>query len=921
MKSSLFITFILFFTTVSAVKEYLFKKCSQSGFCHRNRHFAQAVESDPEYQSPYSIDVSSLSFADDSITGIVKKVHGLVDVDFPFKISVIEGNFRFQLDEKLNSDVVDTVKHVNKQRYNETETFAFKQNVAYHPLTGDQLEDKLVLKYGDDHQVELEFYPIRFSFLYQNKVQLTVNDKQFLNLEHRRKEREGSTSELLSQETSFDMFQDSFADSSKDTLPLGPESMAIDFNFINFTHVYGIPEHADSLLLKHTRSKDKEPYRLYNVDIFEYDLDSRLAMYGSIPFLLGIKSEVTVGVYWINSADTYIDIEYSSSNTLSHWMSENGLLDFIIIIEPTPYDANSQYGKISGNAALPALFSLGYHQCRWNYNDQKDVLEVHKKFDTYKIPYDTIWLDIEYTDEKKYFTWKKEAFPNPGKMMQKLDQTGRNLVVIIDPHLKDGYSVSEEFITKKLVMKDNSNQAFYGHCWPGKSVWIDTTNPDATPAWAGHFAWKSPFLAQAANVHIWNDMNEPSVFSGPETVAPKDNIHFNNWEHRSVHNLYGMSYHQATYNAMKARLKHSNRQRPFVLTRSYFTGSQRTAAMWTGDNMSKWSYLQASIPMVLTHNIVNMPFSGADVGGFFGDPSSELLTRWYQTGLFYPFFRGHAHIDSPRREPWVPGEPYTSIIRDAIKLRYVLLPVFYTGFYHASETGRPVMKPMFYDALDDTNTYKIDDQFMVGDSGILAKPITEKGGNVSSIYIPQGQIYYDFFNGEISSQVFTSGYVERPVELTDIPMLLKGGSIIPLKTRYRRSSKLMKNDPYTLVIALDENGQAKGDLYIDDGESFSYQNGEKSYIGFQAVSEGISASVSVSEEFSRQIESVTVEKIVIVGVKGEISAVIIEQEGKKWNGKVSEKDSVTTIKNPKVKINSDWEIKFEYKQGVDHDEL
>lgn len=120
-------------------------------------------------------------------------------------------------------------------------------------------------------------------------------------------------------------------------------------------------------------------------------------------------------------------------------------------------------------------------------------------------------------------------------------------------------------------------------------------------------------MTPAPNIHLWNDMNEPSVFNGPETSAPKDNLHFGQWEHRSIHNVFGLSYHETTFNSL---LNRSPEKRPFILTRSYFAGSQRTAAMWTGDNMSKWEYLKISIPMVLTSNVVGMPFAGADVGGF-----------------------------------------------------------------------------------------------------------------------------------------------------------------------------------------------------------------------------------------------------------------------------------------------------------------
>lgn len=233
-------------------------------------------------------------------------------------------------------------------------------------------------------------------------------------------------------------------------------------------------EHADSMFLKDTR--DREPYRLFNVDIFEYETDSRLPMYGSIPLLMAVNANAALGIFWVNSADTYIDITKDKDSSV-HWMSENGVLEFIVIVENSPKQVNEEYGKLTGNTQLPILSSLGYHQCRWNYNDIKDVLEVNSKFDESEIPYDTIWLDIEYADNKKYFTWDLENFADPGYMLKELNRTGRNLAVIIDPHIKTGYEVSDAIISKSLTMKNNENQVYYGHCWPGESVWIDTLDP------------------------------------------------------------------------------------------------------------------------------------------------------------------------------------------------------------------------------------------------------------------------------------------------------------------------------------------------------------------------------------------------------------------------------------------------------------
>jgi alpha 1,3-glucosidase len=157
--------------------------------------------------------------------------------------------------------------------------------------------------------------------------------------------------------------------------------------------------------------------------------------------------------------------------------------------------------------------------------------------------------------------------------------------------------------------------------------------------WAGKFALDQ-YKGSTKDLYIWNDMNEPSVFNGPEVTMQKDLIHHGGVEHREVHNAFGMSYHAATADGIKRR----NNERPFVLSRAFFAGTQRVGPIWTGDNKADWDHLRVSIPMVLTLGLTGLTFSGADVGGFFENPDAELMTRWYQLGIYYPFFRGHAHL-------------------------------------------------------------------------------------------------------------------------------------------------------------------------------------------------------------------------------------------------------------------------------------
>jgi alpha 1,3-glucosidase len=674
---------------------------------------------------------------------------------------------------------------------------------------------------------------------------------------------------------------------------------------------------------------------LYNADVFEYELNSPMTLYGSIPFMQAHRRGSTVGVFWLNAAETWIDIVKSrgSSNPLSlgekktdvqtHWISESGQLDVFVFLGPTPSDITKSYGEITGFSQLPQHFAIAYHQCRWNYVSDQDVRDVDGKFDMYEIPYDVIWLDIEYTDGKKYFTWDPDTFADPVGMQGQLAESERKLVFIIDPHIKNtnDYPVVEEMKSKGLAVADKEAKTYEGWCWPGSSHWIDCFNPAAIEWWTGLFKYDT-FKGTTPNSFVWNDMNEPSVFNGPETTMPKDNIHFGGWEHRDVHNLNGLTFVNATYDALLERKKGELR-RPFILTRSFFAGSQRMGAMWTGDNQADWDHLAASLPMVLNNGIAGFPFAGADVGGFFGNPSKELLTRWYQTGIFYPFLRAHAHIDTRRREPYLAGEPYTSIMVDALRVRYQLLPAWYTAFHQASVDGSPIVRPQYYVHPEDEQGFAIDDQLYLGSTGLLAKPVVKEDATSVDIYLADAERYYDYFDYRIYQGAGKMHRVEAPLE--KIPLLMQGGHIIPRKDRPRRSSGLMKWDPYTLVVVLGSDGQAEGELYVDDGETFDYQQGAYihrrfKFSGSTLESEDIGTSGRKTSQYLKTMTPVRVEKIIVVNApsswekKQTVSA--REAGGSaqdariEWYPEADGKASYAFVKNPRVSIAKPWKIDF-----------
>lgn len=882
-----------------AVKSELFKTCDQSGFCHRNRHYANEINKSGH--SYYSIDPQSVHFGEKITADVRKHLNESHTITLPLEIAILQNDsIRVKLNED-RSKVQWNNDRIQKERYEGASSWALVEEPVLRSYNSTQKSDKFVIEFGNgEYEIEVDTRAFQIVVKLRGAVQVVLNERNLLNVEHFRTEEENPAN-LLPEESDFDSFHDSFKDSKGDSLPFGPESVALDVTFEGFSHVYGIPEHADSLVLKDTTHG--EPYRLYNVDIFEYETDSRLSMYGAIPYLVAHKKGLSAAVFWINAADTYVDIQSageedlsSSKSTKSHWMSENGVIDIIILLAETPEKITQKFASLTGTTPLPQLFSLGYHQCRWNYNDEDDVLTVTENMDKYGIPYDTIWLDIEYTDSKKYFTWKKEAFPDPDGMLKKLGATGRNLVAIIDPHIKLDYEVSQKLESEDLAVLDKGGNAFHGHCWPGESIWIDTFKPDAVEYWKTLYQNGTQFSGDATNLHIWNDMNEPSVFSGPETTSPKDLVTHEDVEIRSDHNIYGLTFHAATYEGLKERFVN---KRPFVLTRSFFAGSQRTAAMWTGDNMSKWEYLKISLPMILTQNIAGMPFSGADVGGFFGNPSKELLTRWYQAGIWYPFFRAHAHIDARRREPWISGEPYTSLMINAVRKRYSLLPLWYTKFYESSVNGSTVLTPLFFRFPENEETFAVDDCFFLGD--LLVKPVTEEGATKQTVYLPDDSRYFDY---ETFGIIQGLGNHEVDAPLEKIPVYIKEGSITPRKDRYRRSTKLMVYDPYTLVVALNSQAEAQGRLYIDDGETFNYEQGAFVYLDL-SVKDGVLSSTVIDGSMDAVNK---LERVIIIG--GPIKGAAVSQDGESWEAQVDISESRSVIKNPQVLMSKPWSIKI-----------
>ena len=871
----------------SAFKASDFKTCATSSFCERHRH---VPAHDPKRAHRL---LGRFAVGDDgAATATVARSNPSGDADDrPLSLTVTpygdEGVIRVRLDDDARPryevpDVLVPGLDAERRAFDEvthdagtgTTTFTLHAKRRDASLANDVANAApRVITLSVTHD------PMRVALAVNGRETAVFNDEGRFDLERERANGPGPN------ETWKETFN-----GHTDTRPRGPMAVVLDLSFPgDDVHVYGIPERAASLSLRDTNGKAEradgddeesgeahqrdatdddellkraanagaaysEPYRLYNLDVFEYEHDSPFGLYGSIPVMHArsrkfarrtsssskddaFEGVVYSGVYVHNPTETYVDVRRDGVTTGGNvsggsggsgtartlWMSESGAADFFFLPGPSPSAAASQYASLTGASAMPPAFSLGYHQCRWNYRDEADVAQVDATFDALDIPYDVLWLDIEHTDGKRYMTWDSVHFPTPERMIDDVASRGRKMVTIVDPHVKkdSSYETHVEAERKRLYVRQPDGTDFDGWCWPGSSAYLDVVSKPVRDWWSAKFSLDE-YRGSTNDLHVWNDMNEPSVFNGPEITMRKDLMHVDGAiEHREVHNAFGMYYHAATAEGLRAR----RNERPLVLSRAFFAGSQRIGPVWTGDNAADWDHLRVSIPMTLTLGVSGLTWSGADVGGFFGDPDAELMTRWYQLGAFYPFFRGHAHLDTRRREPWAFGEPHTGHIRDAIRRRYALMPYLYALFEKAhrslQEKGTPVLRPLWYEFPDDDSIADADDVAMLGPA-LLVAPVLEKGAATRETYLPAGT-WYDYDTGEAFVGPVT---VTKRVTVSDAPLYVRGGFIVPRRDRARRSVAAAAGDPLTLLVAPDADGFATGEAYFDDGVGYDFVEGE-----------------------------------------------------------------------------------------------
>lgn len=649
----------------------------------------------------------------------------------------------------------------------------------------------------------------------------------------------------------------------------------------------------------------------WNTDAFGFDKE-RDPLYRSIPFYYGLNDKLGYGIFLDNYSKSHFDFDTARKGKVT-FSVESGALKYFFIYGPELIEVAKKYVQLTGLPELPPLWALGFHQCRWSYYPEERVRELASEFRAREIPCDAIYLDIDYMDGYRCFTWNDEYFPKPAKMIKALKSKGFHTVVMIDPGLRvdPAYEVYQSGLKKDVFCRRTDGELMTGPVWPPDCVFPDFTN-SKTRKWWGELYHK---LYKKQGVSgFWNDMNEPAVFKVNHMTFPDEVMH--NYEgepcnHKKVHNVYGQQMSRATFDGLKKLLPE---KRPFLLTRATFSGGQRYAAVWTGDNFATWEHLRLGNIQCQRLSISGFSFTGTDIGGFADQPDGELFVRWLQLGIFHPLFRVHSMgnkddgasiVDEEKikeqeknnrldQEPWVFGDPFTDHARKAIELRYQLLPYIYTTFWQYITSGNPMLKSLVFEDQADRKTISRENEFVFGDH-LLVAPVIRSGAKSLGVYFPKGD-WYDYWTGKAYTGQKSYRVNLKPDRL---PIFVRAGAVIPLYPvqQYTNEKKIKE-----VRLSLFHGNDVQSQLYLDAGEGYGYQKKQYNLRNFYVSSEQGSLQVKQKEngKFKSSFKRYNFEVIGLPFTPSNVNAdgknIAFTLEDKRLEFKVSEKFKILEIR-------------------------
>lgn len=580
----------------------------------------------------------------------------------------------------------------------------------------------------------------------------------------------------------------------------------------------------------------------WNTDAFGFS-SSDDPIYKSIPFFIGVGGDGgSYGVFLDNTWRTWFDFGHREEGVLA-FGGPDGPIDYYLIAGPTTADVVRRYTDLTGRAPLTPKWALGYQQSRYSYMSADELRQIARRLRSDRIPTDVLWLDIDFQDRNRPFTVNTQTFPDLKGLIGDVGRDGFKVVTITDLHVAhlpgQGYAPYDSGSAADAFVHNADGSVYVAPVWPGPSVFPDFTDAKVRD-W-----WGKLFKQQVADgvAGAWNDMNEPAIFQTPTKTMPLSVVHRiasddfapRSAGHAEMHNVYGMENTRATYDGLRSL---NPDERAFVMTRASYAGGQRYSVTWTGDNQATWDHLRLSIQQIINLGLSGFSYGAADVSGFAGGPSPDLLTRWFEIGAFYPVFRNHSAKDTPRVEPWVDGPEHLAIRRRFIEERYRLMPYLYGLAEQNARTGDPILRPVFYDypgaltaPCDQSST------FTVGRSLLVAPPPRFESPQNYDVCLPAGG-WYDYWTGlraggrqvaadqpvQSASQATGAARQEGDVitetpRLDRLPIFVRAGTILPRQAVVQSTAE---PSPTSLMLDVYPGDDCSGEIYADDGHSMAY---------------------------------------------------------------------------------------------------
>lgn len=581
---------------------------------------------------------------------------------------------------------------------------------------------------------------------------------------------------------------------------------------------YGFGEKAGPLNKRHRRM------RMHNVDTIGYDSELTDPLYKHIPFYIRWDGEnrIASGLFYHNAHDAVFDMGCERSgywDKYTYYCADGGELDVFFIHGPNIRDVVRRYTDLTGKTVLQPKFSLGYMASTMYYTEldrdsDQAILGFLDRCREEGIPCDGFFLSSGYTtgrDGKRYvFNWNRERFPDPGSFIRQAAERGVAIVPNVKPGMLVTHPLHAAFDRAGAYVRDGDGKSLTDRYWGGMASFVDFTNPEGRRLWKQHM---KEALLDLGILSVWNDNNEYEIHD-EDAVCHGDGATQKIGGLRPIQpNLMARTAHEAAEEARPG-------MRPYVVSRAGFAGIQRYAQTWAGDNSTSWKSLKFNIPLILGMGLSGVANQGCDIGGFHGPaPEPELFVRWVQNGIFQPRFSIHScNTDNTVTEPWM-YPSCTRYIRDAIRLRYRLVPYLYSLFHEASTEGSPIMRPLVYEFQHDERVWEESFDFMFGPFLLVAN-VLEKGAQTRRVYLPEGAEWVHWETGERHAGGQT---VELPVTLGSIPMFLRSGAIVPMAPEL---TNLHRDTVEELHILIEPSAESRFVLYDDDGVTNRYRQGE-----------------------------------------------------------------------------------------------